>query len=71
MVTQSAAPERVTKVTSVAVNLIAAQNQRDEVSGVSLDEEFTNLIKYQQAYQAAARLIKVADALMQEVVSVI
>lgn len=73
MVTRIGNAKNVTKVSlSVAdSNLIAAQNQRDEVSGVSLDEEFTNLIKYQQAYQAAARLIKVADALMQEVVSVI
>ncbi|HID98194.1 MAG TPA: flagellar hook-associated protein FlgK [Thermodesulfobacteriaceae bacterium] len=39
------------------------QARRDEVSGVSLDEEMANLIKSQQAYSAAARLIKVADEL--------
>ncbi len=41
------------------------KNQRESVSGVSLDEEMSNLIKYQYAYQAAARLINTADTLMQ------
>ncbi|HEY8540134.1 MAG TPA: flagellar hook-associated protein FlgK [Steroidobacteraceae bacterium] len=35
------------------------------ISGVNLDEEAANLIKYQQAYQAAAQLIRVADTLFQ------
>jgi flagellar hook-associated protein 1 FlgK len=34
---------------------------RDNISAVSLDEEMTNLIKYQHAYTAAAKLITVAD----------
>ncbi|MDP4093188.1 MAG: flagellar hook-associated protein FlgK [Bacillota bacterium] len=32
-------------------------NQRSSVSGVSIDEEMANLIKYQQAYNASARMI--------------
>jgi len=36
---------------------------RDAVSGVNLDEEAANLIRYQQAYQAAAQLIQVANSL--------
>ena len=40
-----------------------ASNARDSVSGVNLDEEAANLIKYQQAYQAAAQLIGVANTL--------
>ena len=48
-----------------------AEARRDEVSGVSLDEEFTNLIKFQRGYEASARLIKIADQLLQEVVSLI
>ncbi|NLT23892.1 MAG: flagellar hook-associated protein FlgK, partial [Syntrophorhabdus sp.] len=39
-------------------------NQRESVSGVSIDEEMSNLIKFQYAYQAAARLINTADTLM-------
>lgn len=38
---------------------------RDSVSGVSLDEELTNLIKYQRAYQAAAKMVTTADELLQ------
>lgn len=37
------------------------QQRRDSVSGVSLDEEMANLIRFQQAYTAAAKLIKMAD----------
>lgn len=42
---------------------------RDSISGVNLDEEAANLLKYQQAYQAAAQLIRVADTLFQTLLS--
>ena len=51
--------------------LTAASQRLDETSGVSLDEEFTNLIKFQRAYQASARMIKIADELMQQIVTLI
>jgi flagellar hook-associated protein 1 FlgK len=35
----------------------AVSNQRQSVDGVSLDEEMTNLVTYQQAYQASARVM--------------
>ena len=38
---------------------------RDAISGVSLDEEMADLIKYQQAYSAAAKLITSSDEMMQ------
>ncbi|MGQ9763853.1 MAG: flagellar hook-associated protein FlgK [Armatimonadota bacterium] len=38
--------------------------QQQSVSGVSLDEEMTNMIKFQQAYNAAARLITVMDEML-------
>jgi flagellar hook-associated protein 1 FlgK len=40
------------------------ENYRQEVSGVSLDEEMVNLIKFQHAYDAAAKLITTADEMM-------
>jgi len=40
---------------------------REEVSGVSLDEEMSNIIKFQRAYEAAARMIAVADELLQTI----
>lgn len=42
-----------------------AQGYRDSASGVNLDEEAANLMRYQQAYQASAQLVKVADELFQ------
>lgn len=47
----------------------AAIARREEVSGVSLDEEFTNLIKFQKVYEASARLIRVADELLEQLLN--
>ncbi len=44
---------------------------RASVSGVSVDEEATNLIILQQAYQGAARLIAMADELTQTLVNLV
>jgi flagellar hook-associated protein 1 FlgK len=41
------------------------QDKRDSVSGVSLDEEATNLIKFQRSYEAGAKMIQVTDELLQ------
>ncbi|MDR4461971.1 MAG: flagellar hook-associated protein FlgK [Nitrospirales bacterium] len=38
---------------------------RESVSGVSLDEELTNLLSFQRSFEASARMITVADELMQ------
>ncbi|MFA6497859.1 MAG: flagellar hook-associated protein FlgK [Desulfurivibrionaceae bacterium] len=40
------------------------KEMRDSVSGVSLDEEMANLVKYQHAYTAAARLITMSDEML-------
>ncbi len=40
------------------------ENYRESVSGVSLDEEMVNLIKYQAAYNAAAKMISTAQDMM-------
>lgn len=45
------------------------QNQRNSISGVSLDEEATNLIQFQRAYQAAARVVNVVDELTQTAIN--
>lgn len=42
--------------------LSQAQASRDAVSGVNLDEEAANLLRFQQAYQAIAQVISVADS---------
>ena len=43
---------------------------RDQVSGVSLDEEAANLIRFQQAYQASAKVMQVAGQLFDAVLSI-
>ncbi len=45
------------------------ERRRQEVSGVSLDEEAANLIKYQKAFQASAKLISVADELLETLIA--
>jgi flagellar hook-associated protein 1 FlgK len=54
--------------TQTAVQTLLKQ-QRESVSGVSLDEEMTNLIKFQQAFQASARLVSTISEMLQEVVN--
>ena len=39
-------------------------NRREEVVGVSLDEEMINLIKFQQAFAAAAKIITSVDEML-------
>jgi flagellar hook-associated protein 1 FlgK len=46
-------------------------NYRESISGVSLDEEMINLIKFQNAYAAAAKLVSTADELMQTVLQMV
>jgi flagellar hook-associated protein 1 FlgK len=46
-----------------------AQAARDAISGVNLDEEAADLMRLQQAYQAAAQIISTADTLFQSLLS--
>lgn len=43
---------------------------QQDVSGVNLDEEATNLLKYQQAYQAAGKVMQMASTLFDTVLSI-
>ena len=46
-----------------------AQAQRDELYGVDLNEELADLIKYQRAYEASARLFNAANEMMQTIIN--
>ncbi len=46
-----------------------AQSARDSISGVNLDEEAADLMRLQQAYQAAAQIISTADTLFQSLLA--
>jgi flagellar hook-associated protein 1 FlgK len=62
---------RQVEITGQAQQSLAeqAQTARDQVSGVNLDEEATNLMRYQQAYQAAAKMLDIASKLFDEVLA--
>lgn len=49
--------------TAIGQNLLQLTNQQSSVSGVSIDEETTNLIRFQTAYEAAARIVSTIQAL--------
>ena len=42
----------------------AVDNRRQSVAGVSLDEEMTNLVRFQRAYQASARAMSTMDEML-------
>lgn len=48
-----------------------AQESRDTLSGVNLDEEAADLIRFQQAYQAIAQVISVADSTFQTLLNAV
>ena len=51
------------------VTKTSVDNQRQQVLGVSSDEELTHMIKFQQAFNAASRYITVIDEMLEHVVT--
>ena len=54
-----------TTATSLQSTKDIIDNNRQMVVGVSSDEELTNMIKYQQAYNAASRYINVVSSMIE------
>lgn len=54
---------------AAALQVQQADKQRQSVSGVSLDDEMTKMIQYQQAYNAAARVMTSIDEMLDVVVN--
>lgn len=56
-----------------AADLIQQQleAQRQSLAGVNLNEELTNLLKFQRAFQAASQLIRVTETILDELLSVV
>lgn len=47
----------------------AVEQRRESVSGVSLDEEMINMVKFQQAYNASARMVTVVDEVLDRIIN--
>jgi flagellar hook-associated protein 1 FlgK len=62
--TANATASATTEVSATQEVQSTLQDQQASISGVSLDEEAINLIKQQQAYQGAARLVTTIDTMM-------
>ncbi len=56
-------------VKNQATLLKGFQQSRDSVSGVSLDEEFANLVQFNHCYQANAKIISTVDQLLDVVIN--
>lgn len=59
--------DRMVSSTGVLVDYLS--NQRQSLSGVSLDEEMTNLVRFQKSYSAAARLVTMMDDMLETIVN--
>lgn len=61
--------EADTKVETQTSALEQLETQRQYVAGVSMDEEMANMVKFQQSYNAAARIFTVIDEMMDTVIN--
>jgi flagellar hook-associated protein 1 FlgK len=72
MVSQVGNKTREVQVNAQAGNALLAQatGAQADVSGVNLDEEAANLIKYQQAYQASSKVMQIAGTIFDTLLSI-
>jgi flagellar hook-associated protein 1 len=66
-----AAQTATTDSTNAATVVNTLENRRSQVSGVSLDEELTNLVKYQHAYAAAGKAMSTMDQMLDTLVNMV
>ena len=45
------------------------ENERASMGGVSMDEEFTYMLKYQYAYNASSRMITMLDGMLDTIIN--
>lgn len=64
---------RQSQISSEALNVLLEQTveARESISGVNLDEEAANMLKFQQSYSASAQMINVADSLFQSLLNAV
>jgi flagellar hook-associated protein 1 FlgK len=62
--------QQAERLTSNSQTLVDSVNQnRQSVSSVSLDEEMTDMVKYQHAYNASARMITAIDEMLDKIIN--
>lgn len=73
LTTQVGAAARSAEYSLQAQQVITDQAQaaRDSISGVNLDEEAADMLRLQQAYQAASQLISTADTMFQTILGAV
>ncbi|MCL2189352.1 MAG: hypothetical protein FWC16_00230 [Defluviitaleaceae bacterium] len=62
--------EAIRFVDNQMVQVIQADNQRQAIKGVSMDEELASMLRFQYAFQAASRVINVIDGMMGTIVNI-
>jgi flagellar hook-associated protein FlgK len=72
MVTSVGSQVTLAKISREALQVVYDQAvaENDQVSGVNLDEEAADLIRYQQAFQASAKIIEVSSKLFDAILAV-
>jgi flagellar hook-associated protein 1 len=62
--------DQASRMTQVQQGVLdAAQARRDGVSGVNLDEEMSDMVRFQKSYNAAARMITTLDEMLETIIS--
>ena len=54
---------------NASVLLQAIEDRRQSTSGVSMDEEMTNLVRFQRGYQASARAMSTMDQMLETLIN--
>lgn len=57
------------KASEKNIGVINIENERQAMGGVSTDEEFSNMLKYQYAYNASARMITMLDGMLDTIIN--
>ncbi|BAS28798.1 flagellar hook-associated protein FlgK [Limnochorda pilosa] len=61
--------EAQVRVDSQEVLMNHLENQRAAVSGVSLDEELTNMLRFEHAYSASSRVLTAVDSMLEQLIT--
>jgi flagellar hook-associated protein 1 FlgK len=70
----AAGVETATAAGNLATQSVVSSNvdaSRDAVSGVSTDEEMTNMLQFQHAYQAAGKLVQTIDSMLDDLMNMV